>query len=159
VDVRRGVVWVRSPYVCQGYAGAPGTLQVDGDGYVTAGDRGWFADGHLVVTGRGDAVVNTGGAAVQVADVESVLRPVVTGDVVVVGVPHHELGEVVAAVLTDALSFPGARALARATLAPTQQPRLWFEVRELPLTTAGKVDRTALSEMLDTRGESARRLT
>ncbi len=159
VVVRDGVLWVRSPYVCEGYVGLPGALQTDRDGFATVGDRGWFTDRHLFVSGRGTAVVTTGGATVQVADVEGVLRPVVEGEVVVVGVPHQELGEVLAAVVTDALSFPRARALARDALTPAQQPRLWFEVRHLPLTTAGKVDRSALAGKLASGEGSARRLT
>ena len=159
VVVREGVLWVRSPYLCEGYAGLSGSLRTEGDGYATVGDRGWFTQGHLVVSGRGTAVVTTAGATVHVADVEGVLRPAVEGEVVVVGVPHAELGEVLAAVLTDALSFQRARAIARGTLAPAQQPRLWFEVRHLPLTSAGKVDRSTLAALLTANEGSTRRLT
>ena len=48
----------------------------------------------LVVTGRGDDAVTTGGATVLVADVEDALRPVVAGGLAVLGVPHDTLGHV-----------------------------------------------------------------
>lgn len=145
VEVRDGVLWVRSPYV----ADVPTV-----GGFATVGDRGTVeADGTLRVHGRGDAAVLTGGATVLVEDVEAALRPAVTGDVVVVGVPHPELGQVVAAALTDPADRAPARAAADA-LAPAQRPRLWCVVDELPRTAAGKVDRAALAELVAARRSS-----
>lgn len=158
VRVREGVLWVRSPYLCEGYDGA-GPLYLDPEGFATVGDRGHLANGCLRVTGRGSDAVTTAGATVLVADVETALRPVVTGELVVVGVPHADLGEVVAAVLTDGACFAAARRRSRATLSPAQQPRLWFAVEQLPLTSAGKVDRAALTAQLVSPAEGARRLT
>lgn len=158
VAARTGVLWVRSPFLCAGYDGFPGALHRAPDGFATVGDYGWFANGHLVVTGRGTESVNTGGVIVRVADVEHVLRPVVEGEVLVLGVPHRGLGQVVAAVLSNASSLPRARALARSSLAPTQRPRLWFQIAEPPLTEAGKVDRVALTRLVAS-GRGVRRLT
>ena len=158
VALREGVIWVRSPYLCAGYDGPAGPLRTGPDGFVTVGDQGSFARGHLVVTGRGLTAVTTAGATVHVADVERALRPVVDGEVLVIAVPHAQLGQAVAAVLTNAHSFRRARAHAR-TLPAEQQPRLWFEVRELPLTEAGKVDRFALTELVVSPLGGARPLT
>jgi acyl-CoA synthetase (AMP-forming)/AMP-acid ligase II len=149
VRVRDGELWVRSPYLCQGYAGAAGPLRRDAEGFATVGDRGRLVDGLLTVTGRGDAVVTTGGATVEVADVEEVLRPVVAGEVVVLGRPHEVLGQVVAAVLTERGDHRGAWLAAQAGLDRVRRPRLWYAVPRLPLTPAGKVDRAALAGLLD----------
>lgn len=158
--VRDGVLWVRSPFLCERYDDrAGGPAQFDDEGFVTVGDRGSLAHGRLIVSGRGTAAITTGGATVHLADVESALRPVVEGELVVLGLAHQELGEVVTAVLTDARSFPGARARARTSLARAQQPRLWFEVPEPPLSVAGKVDRPALAALLVSPGPGVRRLT
>ena len=73
VVVRDGEVWVRTPYLCLGYDGPPGPLRTDPDGFATVGDRGVLADGRLLVSGRSDAVT-VGGATVEPADVEVVLR-------------------------------------------------------------------------------------
>jgi long-chain acyl-CoA synthetase len=148
VQIRDDVIWVRSPYLSRGYAdGADGPFAVDDDGFATVGDRGSVEQGVLTVTGRGTAMVLTGGATVLVADVEQALRRAAGSEVVIVGVPHPRLGQVVGAVVTEAATAAGLRVIARAELAPAQQPRLWFAVPSFPVTATGKVDRTALSAM------------
>ena len=101
---------------------------------------GVLSDGRLLVSGRADAVT-VGGATVEPADVEAVLRAAATGEVVVVAVPHPALGQVLGAVLTDADDLPLVRAAARERLDGARRPRLWFRLPALPVTPAGKVDR------------------
>ena len=147
VEVRDGEVWVRSPFLCEGYDGPPGDLRRDSSGYATVGDRGTLVDGILRVAGRCGLAVITGGATVRVADVEAALAPTVSGELVVVGLPHPDLGQVVTVVVTDASDLPSARRAAR-SLPATHRPRRWFHVATLPLTTAGKVDRSTLTDAL-----------
>lgn len=146
-EVRDGEIWVRSPYLCTGYDGASGPLRRDPAGFATVGDRGRLDGDLLAVDGRPEAVT-TGGATVQVADVERELRAVARGEVVVLAVPHGRLGSVVAAVLTDAADRARLVAAARDRLDPAGRPRLWLQCERLPLTTAGKVDRDALLAMV-----------
>ena len=148
VEVRSDEVWVRSPYVCDGYDGPPGPLRRDPTGFATVGDRGSIVDGILVVEGRGTDAVVTGGATVLVADVEGVLRDRLHGTVVVVGVPHGSLGQVVAAALTEPADLATAHAVSERHLTPAQRPRQWFHVPALPLTAAGKVDRSVLVDRI-----------
>ena len=145
VRVRDGVLWVRSPYLSRGYDRADGPFTVADDGFASVGDRGSLTDGVLSVAGRGDDVVLTGGATVLVADVEQGLRRAGVSDVVVVGVPHPRLGQIVAAVVTDAAAVPGARAAARLALTSAQRPRAWFHLPQVPVTSSGKVDRAAVA--------------
>jgi acyl-coenzyme A synthetase/AMP-(fatty) acid ligase len=147
VEVREveGVLWARSPYLAD--------VETDDEGFATVGDHGTVRpDGRVVVHGRGDAAVLTGGATVSVRDVEAVLRAVVPGEVVVVGVPHPDLGEVVAAVVTDASHVAAGNARARAELVATHRPRLWLVARPWPRTAAGKTDRAALRSLAATGG-------
>ena len=146
-QVRDGRLWVRSPYLSLGYAGADGPYEQDGDGFASGGDHGTLAGDVLTVLGRGTEAVVTGGATVLVADVEAVLRRATGGDVVVVGVPHTRLGAVVAAVLLDPAALPAARTAARTGLAPAQRPHRWLHAPTLPLTTGGKVDRAELARL------------
>lgn len=153
LSLRDGVVWVRSPYLSRGYADGDGPFHAGDDGFATVGDRGRLrADGTLRVDGRDDVVV-TGGATVHVADVEGSLRDAATGAVAVVGVPHPRLGAVVAAVVENADDAAVLRAVSRERLDRAQQPRLWFQLDELPLTPGGKLDRAALVRMLAATGQ------
>ena len=175
VQVRAGEVWARSDLLCSGYlplpedaglggrpgqareaAGTDGPLRRDGD-WAGVGDRGaWSADGRLRVLGRGETVVQSGGATIPVADVEAVLRTVPgVREVAVLAVPHRRLGAVVGAVVEVA---PGSsahvasvRRAAAALLSPQQRPRHWRVVAALPRTDAGKVDRRAAATLLATR--------
>jgi acyl-CoA synthetase (AMP-forming)/AMP-acid ligase II len=147
IEVRGGVVWVRSPYLSQGYDGADGPFTLAADGFATVGDRGSLEGGVLAVAGRGAEVVLTGGATVLIADVELGLRRAGVEDVVVVGVPHARLGHVVAAVVADAAVAGRARSAARIALTPAQRPRLWFHLAQFPVTASGKVDRAAVAAL------------
>lgn len=151
MQVRGDVIWVRSPYLSLGYAeDADGPFAREPGGFATVGDRGRLDGGLLTVTGRGTAIVLTGGATVLVADVEQALRRSAGTEVVVVGVRHPRLGQIVGAVVTEAAAADRARAAARAELAAAQRPRVWFCVPTFPLTGNGKIDRPALSAMLAT---------
>ena len=146
-EVRDGEIWVRSPYLCTGYSGAPGPLRRDPAGFATVGDRGRLDGDLLAVDGRPEAMT-TGGATVQVADVERELRAAARGEVVVLAVPHGRLGSVVAAVLTDETDHAPLVSAARDGLDPAARPRLWHLCERLPLTATGKVDRDALLGMV-----------
>jgi acyl-CoA synthetase (AMP-forming)/AMP-acid ligase II len=142
-------VWVRSPWVAHGYLGDGGPLRRDGDGWATVGDLASdSADGGaLTLRGRADGAVLTGGATVVPEDVESVLAAVPGVDaVVVVGMPHAELGQVVAAVVQGSgVTRAALEAVARDRLAPAQRPRRWLAADELPRTSAGKPARALVA--------------
>jgi len=157
VDIRGGEIWVRSPYLCEGYDGPPGPLRHDADGFATVGDRGTLDGDRLTVLGR-EGAVTTAGGTVHLADVEAALRPVAHAELVVLGLPHERLGTVVTVALADAADHRALVTRARACLEGAHRPRLWFHVPELPRTDAGKVDRTALTAMLARPGGAARRL-
>lgn len=160
-----GEVWVRSPWVSRGYlARATGPLRRDG-AWSTVGDLadplpdpsatphpGEPPAGGLVLRGRGDGAILTGGATVVPEDVEVVLRAVPgVRDVVVLGTAHRRLGAVVSAVV-ECDDRAGLRAhlerVARTALAPAQRPRRWYGTRALPRTPSGKPARGAVSEAL-----------
>lgn len=149
VQVREGVLWVRSPYLSRGYVGADGPFTLDADNFATVGDRGSLEGGVLTVAGRGAEVVLIGGATVLVADVELGLRRAGVQDVVVVGIPHRRLGQVVAAVVADGDVADRARAAVLDELSPSQRPRVWFHLPQFPVTAGGKVDRAAVAALAE----------
>jgi long-chain acyl-CoA synthetase len=155
VSVRDGEVWVRSPYLCLGYDGPPGPLRTDDAGYATVGDRGALVEGLLRVAGRPGAVT-VGGATVELADVEAVLRPAANGELVVVAAPRF--GRVLAAVLTDDRDHAPLLRLARARLEGAHRPRLWYRIDDLPRTPAGKVDQEAVRDLVAHESSRVQRL-
>lgn len=155
VSLRDGVIWARSPYVCDGYApGQSGPFRRDADGWCTVGDRGsWHERLGLVVQGRGGELILTGGASVLPGDVEQALlgAPGVEA-AVVVGLPHARFGEVVAAVVVarqgDDLDGARLRRHVAGLLSPSHRPRLWYAVERLPHTEAGKIARPCVRQAL-----------
>lgn len=163
IEIRGGEIWVRSPYVAEGYAGrvpqwssgqpaepTTGPLRRDGD-WATVGDLGRLEGNQLVVTGRPDAIV-TAGATVVLADVERALAAVATSPLACFGVDRTSVGQVLAVVVTDPSDLAVLRHTAREALQPGHRPRLWFVADALPLTDAGKVDRRALARLASTGG-------
>ena len=147
IEIRSGVIWVRSPYLAVGYDRGGGPLVIGPDGFATVGDTGHLRDGRLVLTGRPDVVV-TGGATVLLQDVEGVLQDVATSPVAVVGVPHAYLGSVIACVVEDADDLPEVRRAAAGRLSAAQRPRFWCHLANLPLSAAGKLDRQELHRLV-----------
>ncbi len=144
VDVA-GRVRLRGPVLASGYRdGAP---LLDADGWFTTGDVGALVDGRLVVHGRADDVVVTGGEKVAPAAVERALleHPHVV-EVAVVGVPDAEWGQRVVAHVVGALSLPEARDWVGQRLGRPAAPRELVLHEALPLLPGGKVDRRSLRE-------------
>ncbi|MFJ5264953.1 AMP-binding protein [Streptomyces sp. NPDC088387] len=122
------------------------------DGWVRTGDLGVIEeDGNLRIVGRLKDVVIRGGANISPAEVELELaaHPLVR-DVVCVGVPDPLMGERLAACVVPRGAAPTLEELcahleARG-LERRKQPERLLVVSELPLTPAGKPDRSQLRE-------------
>ncbi len=147
------------------YRGAPA---LTAETFVTRGDHRWYltpdvgrfvtADAgsgpRLVVDGRRDDVVITGGVNVSPVAVERVLVTVGgVAEVLVVGVPSPEWGqELVALVVPDGRA-PDLAALRRAVtarLGAAHAPRSLLLVEALPATPLGKPDRRAAAAAAST---------
>ncbi|MFV0463573.1 MAG: AMP-binding enzyme [Nostocoides sp.] len=158
IDLREAVIWVRSPWLCSGYDGPTGSLRRDNLGWATVGDLGAWTRGPdqapaLIVRGRPEAIT-TGGATVLIADIESVLAPLARAPFAVHAVPHPFLGAVVGLSVTDPEDETRLLAYARQRLPLTHRPRQVLLVSALPQTSAGKLDRDALTEFASTRETS-----
>ncbi|ASR39838.1 hypothetical protein BAY61_31120 [Prauserella marina] len=148
LDVRDGVLWVRSPLAFSGYL-RQGVLDPAGE-WSTVGDLAEVAaSGEVTVHGRGSSTITSGGNLVPAEEVERVLRAVAgVTDVVVSGTPHPRLGAVVTAVVEGAPSLRELRQAARAALPPAKRPRRWLVTTTLPRTASGKPARSAIAERL-----------
>ena len=157
-----GDICVRGYSVMQGLHKEERESVFDADGYYRTGDGGHFdAEGHLFFRGRLGEMIKTAGANVTPREVELVMEaiPGVLG-AHVVGVPHAERGENVAAavllregmdVARDAL-----RDALREELSAYKVPRHFFFLApgELPMTDTGKLDRRRLKALLTERIEA-----
>jgi o-succinylbenzoate---CoA ligase len=144
-----GRITIGGPVLFDGYDRQPGlTAQVLVDGRLRTPDLGAFAaDGRLVVTGRLDDVVVSGGVNVGLHAVERRVRehPLVQ-DAAVVGVHDPEWGSrvVAYAVAGHDLTLDTLRDFVAERLPRPWAPRELRVVPALPLLANGKVDRMSL---------------
>jgi O-succinylbenzoic acid--CoA ligase len=145
-----GRLKIRGPMVMQGYANPELT---PGDGLVD----GWFAsndlaeitpEGELVILGRRDDVIVTGGKKVHPAGVETLLGlcPGVEA-AAVVGRPDPLWGEIVTAIFVGPMTADELLDWSRAHVAGAHRPRAAIKVDNIPLLVNGKPDRLKLREL------------
>lgn len=158
VEVRLGpdgAIALRGPMFAAGRRQTDGSLAslVGPDGWLATGDVGrWADDGRLMVDGRADDLIVTGGENVWPATVEAALagHPLVA-EVVVVGRPDPEWGQRVVAIVVavDSAHPPSLddlRAHGRLTLPAFATPRELVLVDRLARTSLGKVKRSTLGD-------------
>lgn len=156
VDVT-GAVAIRGETLARGRRAPTGvvTTITDEAGWFTTGDLGtWSDDGRLLVTGRADDLIISGGENIWPQPVEVALaaHPGVA-DVVVVGRSHSTWGQEVVAVVvpTDGARPPlldELRDRVRADVSPRAAPRALVLVSEIPRTALGKPRRRELADQV-----------
>jgi malonyl-CoA/methylmalonyl-CoA synthetase len=147
-----GVLEVRGPNVFKGYWRMPERTAEEfrEDGFFVTGDLARISDdGYVAIVGRAKDLIISGGLNVYPKEVESVIDdlPGVV-ESAVIGVPHPDFGEAVAAVVVAGpeatLNETAVIAAVRARLATFKVPkRVWFE-DGLPRNAMGKVQKNAL---------------
>jgi acyl-CoA synthetase (AMP-forming)/AMP-acid ligase II len=158
VEIRRGLIWVRSPWVASrsgdGQAGDQPRNEPwrrDRHGWHSVGDHGqWITAHRFTVSGRGLGTATVGGHTVILDTVESTLRnaPGVR-ELICVAIPHPRFGECIVATLrpepgTDPI--PHLRARARRLLPAAARPVRYLPRPEWPISPGGKVSRAAVRE-------------
>jgi acyl-CoA synthetase (AMP-forming)/AMP-acid ligase II len=137
-------------------------------GWATMGDAGYLdKDGYLYLTDRKDFMIISGGVNIYPREVEEALlaHPAVR-DAAVVGAPHRDLGEQVAAVVEPrdwALAGPALaaelRTFLRQQLSAVKTPRRIDFMEELPRLPTGKLLKRQLRDALHGRdADTAARL-
>ena len=140
-----GELVVRSPGVMRGYWGLDGDPVLSSDGWLRTGDLAILDDDRwLAVVGRSKDVVIRGGENVASVRVEARLaeHPAVA-EVAVVGLPHPDLGEELAAAVVwrdgRRATAEDLAAFAAAALAYFEVPTRWRFVADLPKNASGKI--------------------
>ncbi len=154
-----GEIAVRGYSIAQGLYKLEREQVFTPDGYYRTGDGGYFdSEGHLFFRGRLGEGIKTAGANVTPREVELVLEawPEVMS-AHVVGVPHADRGENVAAAVLlregAAVTREELRARLREDLSAYKMPRhvYFLSPQELPMTDTGKLDRRRLKALLVAR--------
>ncbi|MFQ3662649.1 MAG: AMP-binding protein, partial [Chloroflexaceae bacterium] len=156
-----GEICVRGPTVTPGYHGRPdATAAAIVDGWLHTGDLGYRdPEGFLYVVDRRSDLIISGGENVYPAEVEAVLlaHPAVA-EAGVTGLPDPTWGQVPVAFVVLATGQPPTETLAaevlafcRERLAAYKCPRSLRFVASLPRTAAGKLQRSRLRDLFESR--------
>ncbi len=156
IDAKEGAIgeiWVRSPYLFDGYAEGDSAETRERDGFVTVGELGQLdKEGHLTVAGRRNRMVTIADQNVFPEDIEAFLLsdPAVTHCAVVPRSDPRRGTHLVAVIdgpaeaeLCDALLVRCRRAFG-----PLAAPRRLQVLDEFPLTLSGKPDLAAIARLL-----------
>jgi acyl-CoA synthetase (AMP-forming)/AMP-acid ligase II len=149
-----GEVVVRGYNVMAGYFGDPAATAstIDEDGWLHTGDIGVFDEGgNLKITDRTKDMFVVGGFNTYPAEIEdTIMRHPAVGQVAVIGVPDHRLGEVAKAFvvprLDGSIDEPELVAWCRGQMANYKVPRSVEVVDALPRNASGKVLKYMLRE-------------
>ncbi|MDE9449835.1 AMP-binding protein [Aliiroseovarius sp. Z3] len=148
-----GEIWVKSPYLFDGYdQGNSPETRWDGS-YLTIGEMGQLDDvGNLTVLGRKNRMVTVSDHNVFPEAIEAQMRAVPgVGNCVAVPIPDVQRGNVIVGVLEgaqDAALADHVQAQCRAVLGPHAAPRRIVFVERMPMLSAGKPDLITLADQL-----------
>lgn len=153
-----GEIAVRTPSLMLGYLSEStgDIMEIDPDKSFPTGDVGYLtAEGRLFITGRRKDLIIKGGINVSPQAIENILAShEAIEQAVVAGIPHTIYGEDIAAVikLKEGRNFEETKQLlieyCKNNLSLPQQPSMFFEIEEFPLTSTGKIDRKRLKKIL-----------
>ncbi len=154
-DIPRGAVGeiiVSGSAVMKEYLNEPeATAEALRGGWLQTGDLARMdEDGYIYIVDRKKDMIIRGGYNVYPREIEEVLYTCQdVSEAAVIGVPHTDLGEEVAAVV---VLRPGAdvtadelRRYVKERVAPYKYPRVVKFVKELPKTAAGKIFKRGIS--------------
>ena len=152
-----GEIRVKGPHMMTGYTGNPEETAIAlRHGFVYTGDIGTLdAEGFLTITDRKKNVIFVSGFNVFPREVEELLltHPAVSGACVVARA-HERSGEVPVAFVTlrADVNADEIRDFCAENLIAYKLPAEVIVLSQMPLTPAGKLDRTALQDSLSANG-------
>jgi O-succinylbenzoic acid--CoA ligase len=142
-----GRLAIRGPMLMSGYRLRPDlTAEALVDGWLVTNDLGQVgAGGRVVVSGRADDVIITGGENVVADAVAAVVaRHPAVSEAAVVGVPDDRWGQRVVAVVVGEVTLEDLRDWCSMSLPRAALPRAVVAVAALPRLSTGKLDRLAV---------------
>lgn len=155
VEFDQGLIQLGGPMVFLGYRLQPElTAEVLSGDVVRTKDRGRWRGGRLEVLGRSDDLVITGGAKVDLGQLQTVCDAEFgPGVLAVLAVPDARWGQRVVALSTQAMSLATVQQRLDRVVGKDARPRELRIVPGLAYTTIGKIDRAALLRLWQESGE------
>jgi malonyl-CoA/methylmalonyl-CoA synthetase len=149
-----GGIEIQGPNVFAGYWRMPEKTQEEftADGWFRTGDVGqWSADGYLSIVGRAKDLIISGGYNVYPKEIELVIDAIPgVAESAVVGVPHPDFGEAVAAAVVrtkgSVLDEAAVIAHVKSQIANYKVPKRVAFLEDLPRNAMGKVQKNVLRE-------------
>lgn len=148
-----GSIEVRGPNLFSGYWQMPDKTAEDmrDDGFFITGDLGVIDDdGYVSIVGRSKDLVISGGYNVYPKEIESLIDKIDgVSESAVIGLPHPDFGEAVAAIIVASAPDLDAAKISEALagkLARYKQPKVVFFQDNLPRNTMGKVQKNLLRD-------------
>ncbi len=149
-----GMIEVRGPNVFKGYWRMPEKTKAEfrDDGFFITGDLGKIDErGYVHIVGRGKDLIITGGFNVYPKEIETEIDAIPgVVESAVIGVPHPDFGEGVAAVVvkdkSSSLSEKDVLGALNDRLAKFKLPKRVIFVDDLPRNTMGKVQKNLLRQ-------------
>jgi acyl-CoA synthetase (AMP-forming)/AMP-acid ligase II len=150
-----GELWLRSPFMMEGYYGQERDVAFTADGWYRTGDVFHVdADGFYYFHGRRGDMIKTAGANVAPREVEAAIAEETGLLAHVVGLDDRERGQVVAAALrvpkgAQAPDIEGVRQRLKKRLSAYKVPRhiILIPDEAVPMLSSGKLDTRALKEL------------
>lgn len=149
-----GEIWVKSPYLFEGYADETTPIPRDADGFVSIGELGECSDdGTLTIKGRKTRVVNIADQTVHLEAVERVIADFDAGGTcAVLARADVTRGHHLVAVLEgpgDPQRADAVKRHCRVMLSALVAPKMVYFRDTLPLLPSGKTDLRALGDWLE----------
>ncbi|ALC04949.1 O-succinylbenzoic acid-CoA ligase [Corynebacterium deserti GIMN1.010] len=147
VRINDGRIELGGPMIAQGYRNAIDHPDFANEGWFTTSDAGELTEGILTVTGRVDAIIDSGGLKLHPEVLERAITDIDGVDAAcVVGIPDPRLGQAIVAAyegsITPAQVIEGLDDLPR-----WQLPKRLKHLESLPTIGPGKADRRAIQQL------------
>ena len=148
VRVQDGRILLGGPTIAHGYRNAPEHEAFREPGWFATSDGGFIDAGTLTVTGRLDNVIDSGGLKLHPEVLEREILSVPGVDTAAVtSIPHPRLGQAIVAAYTGTATVGDILEGLADAVHRWQIPKDIKRVDRLPMTSSGKVDRRAASEL------------
>lgn len=151
-----GVLWLRGPFLMEGYYGRERSDAFDADGWYCTGDLFHVdAEGLHYFHGRHGDMIKTGGANVSPREVESVIADRAGLRAHVIGLDDEKRGQIVAAAVVsdEPVDLDALTTTLKGELSSYKVPKVVIVLAEaaVPMMSSGKLDARALRALFHDR--------